>query len=967
MAQQQLAECFLRTLSPQRELIQQAEAQLKAAAQQPGYAVSVLSVVAMGALDSSVRQAAAVNFKNHVKFNWVPSDSAAYSGAQQIPQPEKEQVKALLPGLMLSTPNLVQSQLSEALSIICGHDFPRQWPGLLSELVERLNTADLQSINGVLATANSIFKRYRNQYGSDAMVHELEGSQNTFAVPLLETMVKLARMLPATSDASQLRLLLSAIRYANRIFFSLNAPGLTPLIEGQLDQWMAEFHTLLGYENPALDESDTEKEGIVDAVKSAVCQNINLFMEANEEEFAKFLQTFVTDVWGLLMKVSLKPGQDNLVMAAIRFLTTVCRSVHYGLFSNAGALQQICEKVIVPNLSTCEEDEEVFEMNPIEYIRRDAEGSDSDTRRRAAADLVKSLTERFPQEVTGLFTGYVKSMLDQYAANPAANWKAKDTAIYLVLALTVQGKTGAQGATATNQFVNVQVFFTSQVLPELQSKVSAGQPILKADAIKFVTTFRSLLPKETCLALFPLLIAHLGSEFNVVHSYAALAIERLLSLKEKGQPRFSPADLASVLQPLLESLFAGFKLPESAENEYLMKCVMRVIGFVGPAITPVAPTCLQALAQMLVEVCKNPKNPGFNHYLFESVAALIKHATASNPAMIDTFEQMLFPAFNHVLAQDVQEFHPYVFQVFAQLIELRAKPLPAVYLQIFPPLLSPVFWERSGNIPALVRLMQVRFGAWWPRICMCHGRGAATSDGGTTRNTQAYLFKAYLSKAGEEMIKGGHLNALLGVFQKLIASKAHDHEGFEVLCAIVEHLPLPTYEAALPTVFTLLFSRLQTSRTTKFVRGFIIFIAYFIVKHSPSVVAACMDTVQPGIFLMLVQQVWLPNMGLVDGTDEEKVVLVASTKCLCEFPAMQQSTELWTALRDAAVKRVEGKTDGADGGGGDNDEGLDEEMQGYSAAYAKLANASKAERPVLAEITDPKQYLEASLARMGAR
>ncbi len=38
-------------------------------------------------------------------------------------------------------------------------------------------------------------------------------------------------------------------------------------------------------------------------------QNINLFMETSEEEFAKFLQTFVADVWGLLMKVSLKPGQ----------------------------------------------------------------------------------------------------------------------------------------------------------------------------------------------------------------------------------------------------------------------------------------------------------------------------------------------------------------------------------------------------------------------------------------------------------------------------------------------------------------------------------------------------------------------------------------------------------------------------------------------------------------------------------
>lgn len=43
-------------------------------------------------------------------------------------------------------------------------------------------------------------------------------------------------------------------------------------------------------------------------------------------------------------------------------------------------------------------------------------------------------------------------------------------------------------------------------------------------------------------------------------------------------------------------------------------------------------------------------------------------------------------------------------------------------------------------------------------------------------------------------------------------------------------------------------------------------------------------------------------------------------------------------------------------------------LQGYSAAYARLANAAKQNRPVLAEIADPKQYLDASLARvMGAR
>ncbi len=55
-----------------------------------------------------------------------------------------------------------------------------------------------------------------------------------------------------------------------------------------------------------------------------------------------------------------------------------------------------------------DEDEELFDINPTDYIRRDTEGSDSDTRRRAAADLVKSLTERFPEQVTQLCTTYVQ-------------------------------------------------------------------------------------------------------------------------------------------------------------------------------------------------------------------------------------------------------------------------------------------------------------------------------------------------------------------------------------------------------------------------------------------------------------------------------------------------------------------------------------------------------------------------------
>lgn len=46
----------------------------------------------------------------------------------------------------------------------------------------------------------------------------------------------------------------------------------------------------------------------------------------------------------------------------------------------------------------------------------------------------------------------------------------------------------------------------------------------------------------------------------------------------------------------------------------------------------------------------------------------------------------------------------------------------------------------------------------------------------------------------------GCVQAVLGVFQKLVASKAHDHEGFRLLGAVTTHVPLPALSPFLPTV-----------------------------------------------------------------------------------------------------------------------------------------------------------------------
>lgn len=55
-------------------------------------------------------------------------------------------------------------------------------------------------------------------------------------------------------------------------------------------------------------------------------------------------------------------------------------------------------------------------------------------------------------------------------------------------------------------------------------------------------------------------------------------------------------------------------------------------------------------------------------------------------------------------------------------------------------------------------------------------------------------------------------------------------------------------------VWTILFQRLQAAKTARFVRGFLVFLSHFVVKRGPAALQASTDTLQPGVFLMILQQ-----------------------------------------------------------------------------------------------------------------
>jgi exportin-2 (importin alpha re-exporter) len=125
------------------------------------------------------------------------------------------------------------------------------------------------------------------------------------------------------------------------------------------------------------------------------------------------------------------------------------------------------------------------------------------------------------------------------------------------------------------------------------------------------------------------LVNHLGSSNYVVYTYAAIAVERVLAFHDaSGQPIVPATSITPLANELLEHLFQLVEKdpspPKVQENEFLMKCVMRVLIVIKEAVVPHTEAVLEHLVKITRIISANPSNPRFYYYHFESIGAFIR-------------------------------------------------------------------------------------------------------------------------------------------------------------------------------------------------------------------------------------------------------------------------------------------------------------------------------------------------------
>ena len=400
-----LASLFQATLSPDHATRKGAEAQIVAAQSQPGYPQLLLSLVSSGAsagISPAVRLAAAVNFKNLCKTTWNDSEDRE-EWEQPNPALVREEDKAvvrqqilpLLFGLSSTSSGSpaasasLRSSLEEGVALIAEQDFPDQWPSLIDDLVTRLDSGISQQDQGVLLEtlqlSHSIFKRWRSAFRSNSLFTTINLVLGKYAKPFLALLQQTDAALSAQNaqqSPASVKALAQALDVEIQIFYDLSCQDLPPQFEDNLDKTIAPILLRwLSFSRPELvsadnDDDDTAQAGELERIRAGVCEVAELYAQRYLDVFSSHLPSFVQAVWQMLSSAGQSQRFDLLVNRGIGLLSTIVRMGNQKeMFDNADTLKQLVTGIILPNAQLRESDEELFEDNPIEYIRRDFEVS----------------------------------------------------------------------------------------------------------------------------------------------------------------------------------------------------------------------------------------------------------------------------------------------------------------------------------------------------------------------------------------------------------------------------------------------------------------------------------------------------------------------------------------------------------------------------------------------------------------
>jgi len=358
----------------------EAEAKLTELHKIIGFGPTVLQIVMQQDVELPVRQAAVIYLKNMVSTNWKEREPDT-PGAP-VPFSVHEQDRALIRDNIIDavvhSPDILRIQLGVCVSQIVKHDFPGRWPQIVEKISIYLQNPEPSGWLGALLCLYQLTKNF--EYKKTEERKPLTEAMNLLLPQIYQLVVQLLPDESQTAVAVQKQIL--------KIFFALTQYVLPlDLISREVfGNWMEVLRQITESDVPAhtlqVDEEDRPELIWWKKKKWALHTLTRIFERygapgsVNKEykEFAEwYLKTFSGGILMAMLKNLDQYRQKmyvspRVMQQALNYINTSVSHAHSWKLIKPHMLQ-IIQDIVFPLMSYSEQDADMWDNDPYEYIR----------------------------------------------------------------------------------------------------------------------------------------------------------------------------------------------------------------------------------------------------------------------------------------------------------------------------------------------------------------------------------------------------------------------------------------------------------------------------------------------------------------------------------------------------------------------------------------------------------------------
>ncbi|XP_021492115.1 importin-8 isoform X4 [Meriones unguiculatus] len=561
------------------------------------FAPSLLRIIVSDHVEFPVRQAAAIYLKNMVTQYWPdrepPPGEAIFPF--NIHENDRQQIRDNIVEGIIRSPDLVRVQLTMCLRVIIKHDFPGQWPAVVDKIDYYLRSPNSGSWLGSLLCLYQLVKTY--EYKKAEEREPLLAAMQIF-LPRLQQQV--LQLLP---DASHYSVLLQ--KQILKIFYALvqYALPLQLVNHHTMTTWMEIFRTIIDRTVPPetlqIDEDDRPELVWWKCKKWALHIVARLFERYGSPgnvtkeyfEFSEFfLKTYAVGIQQVLLKILDQYRQKEYI--APRVLQQAFNYLNQGVVHAVTwkqmkpHIQNISEDVIFSVMCYKDEDEELWQEDPYEYIRMKFDIFEDYASPTTAAQTLLYTAAKKRKEVLPKMMAFCYQIL----TDPNFDPRKKDGALHVIGSL-------AEILLKKSLFKDqIELFLQNHVFPLLLSNLG----YLRARSCWVLHAFSSLkfhnelnLRNAVELAKKSLI----EDEEMPVKVEAALALQSLISNQTQAKEHMKPH-----VRPIIQELL---HIVRETENDDVTNVIQKLICEYSQEVASIAVDTTQHLAEIFGKVLQS--------------------------------------------------------------------------------------------------------------------------------------------------------------------------------------------------------------------------------------------------------------------------------------------------------------------------------------------------------------------------